>query len=506
MDRRKFLALVSSGVAVGAPMPSFALSSHEDEATGALKPAMGRRPNVIFLICDDLGYGDPGCYGSQLPTPNLDQMAARGLRFTHFNAGHPICSASRAAVLTGRYGHRSNTTGAFGPFSPKATVQGTSLDETLLSQLFHAKGYRTKAIGKWHLGQEPEYLPTSRGFDSFFGVPYSDDMNPLPLMRDKTILEQNTDRDLLTPRYTEEAVKYIDEQDSGPGREHPFFLYLGFSYPHDPARASQRFRGKTGFGDFGDSVAEIDSSVGEIVRALKRKGLAEDTLICFTSDHGPWYQGSPGLLRGRKASTFEGGFRVPFLAMWPGTIAPGKVVDTWCSNLDVLPTMASLCGLGLPEKPLDGIDISKVLLDPDKGKLERKPILYFSAMGNGGLDVHCIRKDSWKLRVAQGIKGEIYINDRTTGARGSAWLQHPELYDLSRDPAESYDVAKFHPELVKELLNELETQMPSFPPHVVEAYAKLKQNKGDISTPPGASPRPFGEPVPEWAWEPDNLR
>jgi arylsulfatase A len=499
MDRRKFIALVSSGVAA-VPVASFALPSHEGAAT-ATTGVPKRRPNVIFMICDDLGYGDAGCYGSKLPTPNLDRMAAHGLRFTHFNAGHPICSASRSAVMTGRYGHRTGTTGAFGPYTTGAKAEGTALDETFLSNLFHDGGYKTKAIGKWHLGQTKEYLPTSRGFDSFYGVPYSDDMNPLPLMRDTAILEENTDRDLLTPRYTEEAVKFIGEQE----REHPFFLYLGFSYPHDPARASERFRGKTGLGDYGDAVAEIDWSVGEIVRAVEEKGLSGDTLICFTSDHGPWYQGSPGLLRGRKASTFEGGFRVPFLAMWPGVIAQGKVVETWCSNLDVLPTMASLCELKLPEKPLDGVDVSKVLLGHE-GEVERKPLIYFSAMGNDGNDVHCIRKESWKLRVAQGIKGEIYTNDRTTSARNSAWLQRPELYDLSRDPAESYDVAKFHPEMVAELMAELEAQMTSFPAHVGEAYTKLKQDVGDITTPPGASPRPFGAPVPPWAWEPEDMR
>src|SRR6185437_2740772 len=196
MDRRKFIALVSSGVAA-APVASLALPAGEG-AAGVKTGAPKRRPNVIFLICDDLGYGDPGCYGSQLPTPNLDRMAAHGLRFTHFNSGHPICSASRSAVMTGRYGQRTGTTGAFGPYTPGAAAEGTALDETFLSNLFHDGGYRTKAIGKWHLGEAKEYLPTSRGFDSFYGVPYSDDMNPLPLMRDTTILEQNTDRDLLT--------------------------------------------------------------------------------------------------------------------------------------------------------------------------------------------------------------------------------------------------------------------------------------------------------------------
>jgi arylsulfatase len=496
LDRRTFVKSLSASFAV----PTVTAALPTLGSAEALGPEPGKRqhsPNVIFMICDDLGYGDLGCYGSNLATPNLDAMASQGARFTRYNSAHPICSASRAALLTGRYGLRSGTTGAFGPHSPT----GTSLNETLLSNLFHAAGYKTKAIGKWHLGDAPEYLPTNRGFDSYYGVPYSDDMKPLPLIRDTTILEQDTNRELLTPRYTEEALKYIDQNGSN-----PFFMYLAFSYPHDPARASQRFRGKTEFGDFGDSVAEIDWSVGEILGAVERKGLASDTLVCFTSDHGSWYQGNPGALRGRKASTFEGGFRVPFLAKWPGTIAPGKVVEEWYSSLDILPTLSTLCGLKLPEKPLDGVDISTVFGGREKKPIEQRPRLYFSPMGNRGLDLHCIRKQNWKLRVAQGTEGEIYLNDRTTGAKASAWLQHPELYNLARDPAESYDVAKSHPEIVAELSQEMATLMSSFPPQVVEAYTELQGKKGDISTPPGASPRPFGAPLSESSWEPEDRR
>lgn len=332
MNRRKFISLMSTGVAARNAVSALASPLRKNSVAG--EPATDtrqRQPNMIYMICDDLGYGDLGCYGSRLPTPNLDAMAAEGMRLTHYNSAHPICSASRAALLTGRYGHRSDTTGAFGPHSPA----GTSLDETLLSDLFRAAGYSTKAIGKWHLGDKPEYLPTNRGFDSYYGVPYSADMYPLPLIQDATILEQDTDRTLLTPRYTEEAVKYIEERD-----HRPFFLYLAFSYPHDPAR----FRGKTRFGKYGDAVAEIDWSAGEILRAVERKGLARNTLICFSSDHGPWYQGNPGLLRGRKASSFEGGFRVPFLAKWQGTIAPGQVVEQWCSSLDILPSWSVCAG------------------------------------------------------------------------------------------------------------------------------------------------------------------
>jgi arylsulfatase A len=503
MDRRNFIALLSStGVAAVhglSPIDAKAASLNAPAVSETRMSSEQGRPNVVFIICDDLGYGDLRCYGSNLPTPHIDAMAAEGTRFVHYNSAHPICSASRAALLTGRYGQRSNTAGAFGP---PFTSAGTSLDETFLSNLFQKNGYKTKAIGKWHLGMDPGYMPTDRGFDSFYGVPWSDDMNPLPLYRDKEILEQNTDRTLLTPRYTAEAVRYIEEQE--PGKD-PFFLYFAHSYPHDPARASKRFQGKTGFGEYGDSVAEIDWSVGEVLSALHRKGLASNTIVCFTSDHGPWYQGSPGLLRGRKATAFEGGVRVPFIIRWPGVVPAGKTEARWCSALDILPTLAARCGLGLPEKSLDGIDVSSIWTG--HGVLpERKPILYFFAMGDSGKDIHCIRKDHWKLRVAQGIKGEIYINDRTYGARGSAWLERPELYNLEQDPTESYDVAKYHPQLVAELSRSLEEQMPSFPAHVVECYEQLKQNKGDISTPPGASPRPYKAPNPSSSWEPEDRR
>lgn len=512
MDRRKFVTLLSSSVVAGKAASALGAERTPQPRTssGPLNvEALHGRPNVIFFICDDLGYGDLGCYGSKLPTPNIDRLKAEGTHFTRMNAGHPICSASRAAVLTGRYGTRSGTTGAFGPHSK----QGTALDETLLSNLFHDKGYKTKAVGKWHLGELPQYLPTSRGFDSFYGVPYSVDMNPLPLMRDLEVLEKNTDRRLLTPRYTAEALRYIDEIG-----DKPYFMYLAYSYPHDPARASERFSGKTQFGDAGDAIAEIDWSVGEVLRAVERKGQTSNTLVCFTSDHGPWYQGCPGALRGRKASTFEGGFRVPFIARWPGRIAAGASVDDWCSNLDFLPTLAAICGLDHPAKPLDGINISSSLTGG--GHLpERKPILYFSPMGNDGNDVHCIRKGDWKLRVAQATGGrgwgldgknasggEIYINDRTTAARNSAWLARPELYNLARDPAESYNVAKLEPGIVAELTASLEVQMPSFPAKVKAAYNSLRQRVGDISTPPAAAPRPPNQKNPAWSWEPLDRR
>lgn len=486
LDRRDFVkSLVAS---VAAPAVAGAVAEGQErkpanEHIAAITHPQRKqqKPNVVLMICDDLGYGDPHCYGSHLPTPNLDGIAEHGQRYVHYNSAHPICSASRAALLTGRYGLRMNTTGAFGPNEKK----GTSLDETLMSNLFKESGYKTHAIGKWHLGNSGAYLPTERGFDSFFGVPYSIDMNPLPLLRDETVLEENTDRTTLTPRYTEDAVKYIEETAGD-----PFFLYMAFSYPHDPPMGSPRFKDKSGFGNQGDAIAEIDWSVGEVLKALERKGITQETLVIFTSDHGPWYQGSPGLLRGRKASSFEGGTRVPFLVKWPGTLEAGKVREEWISQLDVLPTLAAICGLRLPEKPLDGVNVESVLLGHGPMPERKKALLYFCAMGNGGLDLHCIRKGQWKLRVAQGTEGEIYINDRSTGAKSSAWLPFPELYNIEQDMAESYDVAHLHPEIVQELMASLEEQMASFPPNVVEEFEKLKANKGDITTPTGASPRP----------------
>jgi arylsulfatase len=481
-------AIYASGAEASAPQgAAYPLSSDQRHVAPP--------KNVVLMICDDLGYGDLGCYGSDLKTPNLDKLAQEGVRFTQYNSAHPICSASRAALLTGRYAQRSHTVGAYFPHAKS----GMSLEEVTLANLFHNHGHRTKAIGKWHLGDAPEYLPTSRGFDSYFGVPYSDDMQPLPLIRDTTILEAHTDRDTLTYRYTQEALSFLDNSSKD-----PFFLYLAYSYPHDPARASASFRGKFGFGDYGDAVQEIDWSVGEITHALEEKGLLQDTLLLFTSDHGPWYQGSAANLRGRKMSTFEGGFRVPLIAHWPSGLRPGHVSHAWASSLDVLPTLVSLCGLAPSPNPLDGIDISALLFG-QQSELPRKALLYFTPLSHDGADLHCARKGDWKLRVAQ-LDGEMYIGDRTSG-HTSYWLQHPELYNLASGPGESYDVAKQHPEIVEEILADANAQMQTMPDDVRQSYAELQQNLARITTPPAAAPRPNSNaPLQPWAWEPEDRR
>ncbi len=494
MDRRTFVKTVAGTLA--APTVC-SMSAQTSEARPGASGAKKRPPNVIIMICDDLGSGDLHCYGSSLKTPNLDRMAAEGARFTRFNTAHPICSASRAALLTGRYASRSHLAGAYGPSSP----DGMDLDEKTLADVLKPSGYKSMCIGKWHLGYPKQYLPTSRGFDSFFGVPWSVDMNPFPILRDTEVIEEFPDRHMLTPRYTEEAVEFID---SSAGV--PFFLYLAYSYPHDPPRSSPRFRGHSGLGHQGDAIEEIDWSAGEIQKAVHRNGLDNDTLVIFTSDHGPWFQGCPGPRRGRKATTFEGGTRIPFIARWNGTIPAGQVIDEWGSNLDVVPTVASFCGAKTPTNPLDGMVLSK-LLTAESEHVDRGTILYFAVSRDQEI-LECARKGNWKLRIAQG-NGEIYINDWLGGSclpKKHLLLPRPELYNLELDPAESYDAAVDHPDMVAEIQKDIEALIPTFPENVQQAYAELNANPGSPMTPPGAATRPGNLLAPKWIWIPESRR
>src|SRR5579872_331622 len=317
-----------------------------------LRAASAPPPNVVMILCDDLGYGDLGCYGSRIATPNLDHLASEGVRFTNFNSADPVCSPSRSALLTGRYPTRVGVPRVLFPTDP----EGMNLDETTMADMLKARSYRTMCIGKWHLGRPERYLPTSRGFDEYFGIPYSNDMNPRVLMHNTEVIEQEADLSTLTPRYTEQAIRFLREN-----RGSPMFLFLPQTYPHIPLGASERFRGKSPEGLYGDVVQEIDWSVGEIRRAIKDSGLEQNTLVIFTSDNGPWYQGSAGKLRGRKNTTYEGGVREPFIAAWPGKIPASRVCDGLASMLDMFPTIVRQCGAELPAKPLDGIDIWPML-------------------------------------------------------------------------------------------------------------------------------------------------
>ena len=455
ITRRSFLA--SSGAAL----------------TTRLSGAPTTTPNIVFILCDDLGYGDLGCYGSKIRTPNLDRMAAEGIRFTNFCSADPVCSPSRAALMTGRYPTRVGVPRVLSPDDQ----DGLNLDETTMADMLKARNYKTMCIGKWHLGRPVQFLPTSRGFDEYFGIPYSNDMTPRVLMHDTTVIEQTAVLETLTPRYTAQATRFISQN-----RGSPFFLYLPHTYPHIPLAASARFRGKSPEGLYGDVVEEIDWSVGQVLQALQQNGVDENTLVMFSSDNGPWYQGSPGKLRGRKNTTYEGGIREPFIARWPGKIPRGRICDGLASMMDVFPTVARLCGGAFPSKPLDGIDIWP-LLAGEKESIEREVLLYFNQW-----DLQCARWMNWKLHIAR--HNTAAYAPAPPGGRHNFTLARPELYNLAGDPDESYDVAVENPRVVAEIQHRIEVLLKSFPEPVKKAWAESQARKSDPDLPAGAYPRP----------------
>ncbi|MBY0376005.1 MAG: sulfatase [Bryobacteraceae bacterium] len=457
MHRRSFLGAAAAASSLAAR-----------PAGAAANPA---KPNIILIYCDDLGYGDLGCYGSKLRTPNLDRMAAEGARFTHFYSANPVCSPSRAALMTGRYPTR---VGVQRVFFPQDKV-GLAADERTMANVLKEAGYRTMCVGKWHLGHLPEFLPTSRGFDHYFGIPYSNDMTPAVVMRDREVAEKAANMGTITAQYTSEAVKFIEG-----GKDQPFFLYFPHTMPHIPLGAGEQFRGKSPHGLYGDVIEEIDWSVGEILSALKKQGLDRNTLVMFSSDNGPWYQGSPGKLRGRKGVTYEGGVRVPFLARFPGRIPKGMVSDAIGSTMDLLPTLAGLTGAKLPEKPLDGKDIWPLLSGKQKSH-DREVLLYFD-----NWELQCARLGRWKLHVAR-YSSFIY-GPAPVGGRQNLALRPPELYNLVEDPDESFDVSGKHPEIVKDIQARIEKLLPGFPAEVRNAWAET-QKRETMPAEPGRLPR-----------------
>ena len=460
MDRRKFLATAGASLAAsslkGIPHRNADAAIKSNAHPTSKRP---HQPNVIVIICDDLGYGDIGCYGSKLSTPNIDRLATNGVRFTNHCTPISLCSASRAALMTGQYPTRVGVIGAFGPLSEG----GMALDATTVANVLQNTGYKTMAIGKWHLGDLKEYMPTSRGFQEYYGVPYSVDMDPLPLLHNTQILEPEADRDLLTQQYTKQAVEFIQKSKDG-----PFFLYMAHSFPHIPLHASKKFRGKSPLGLYGDVVQEIDWSVGEVVRTLKQNGIEEKTLVFFTSDHGPWFQGSTGNLRGRKAMTYEGGVRIPMIASMPGTLPRDRTTNALASHMDMLPTLAGLCGGTLPQEPLDGSDIW-TLLSCEQQAVERKALLSFS-----GWNIQCARWKQWKLHIAR-ENTPPWVPKPEQG-RVNYFLRNPELYNVLEDPKESYDTASEYPEIVATIQKNIEEQLATLPDVVKRAYSKTKQN------------------------------
>ena len=437
------------------------------QASGAQAP---KPPNIVLILCDDLGYGDLGSYGSTIPTPNIDRLASEGMRFTSALSANPVCSPSRAALLTGRYPTR---VGVPRVLFPEDTT-GLALDETTLAETLRARGYRTKCIGKWHLGTGAKYLPTARGFDEYFGIPYSNDMSPAVLMRNTAVIEKEADQTQLVPEYTREAVEFIRS-----AKGTPFFLYLPHTYPHIPLHASSRFLGKSAQGLYGDVVQELDWSTGEILKTLAETGLDSNTIVLFSSDNGPWYLGSPGRLRGRKGSTYDGGIRIPLLARWPGQIPADRVSNATISLMDLFPTLAKLAGAPLPAKPLDGVD-AWPLLSGSATSLNRELLLHFD-----NWDIQAARLGPWKLHVAR--HNSEAFQTPPDGGRVNLALK-PELYNLDLDPDESYDLADRHPEIVKEMSARIERLLPGFPPQVRAAWAATLA-RPSLHPTPGSRPR-----------------
>ena len=456
----------------------------------------GRPPNIVLILADDLGWGDLGVQGSRvLQTPNVDALAHEGIRLTDFYASAPVCTPSRAGLLTGRYPVRTGlatvlsaandtflratmrrlaigagklgTTDMIGGVS---AVPGLPSSEITIAEALQLRGYRTLAVGKWHLGdftRDPRHHPQRHGFDHFFGYNVANDDFPVALWRDERqlVADVGTHQSEHTREFTEEAVRYIREW-----RNTPFFIYLAHKDPHQPFFPSAPFVGQSAGGPYGDAVSEFDWSVGEVMRALRETGLANDTLVIVTSDNGPWYEGSPGGLRGRKGQTYEGGFRVPFVAAWPDRIPPGTVSTVPAMNIDLFPTVLGIAGLSPPsDRIVDGADILPVLEGrPVDASITERPLYFFHEY-----DVEAIRVGRWKYIARNShytwpvpIDKNDTLSGRSANSRDylpadggepvptlGTW---PLLYDLERDPEESYNVARRHPDLCRRLDEDLE--------------------------------------------------
>lgn len=398
------------------------------------------RPNVIVINCDDLGYGDLGCYGStKNATPHLDRLAAEGLALDDFYVASCVCSPSRGAMMTGCYPPRIG----FGDFAGRAVLfpgdaQGLHADEQTLPQMLKDAGYATKMVGKWHCGDQPEFLPTERGFDSYYGLPYSNDMSrnpkrpndpPLPLLRDGEVIEQQPDQRSLTSRYTEECVRFIRE-DRG---EQPFFLYLAHMYVHVPLMVPEQFMRASRNGAYGGAVEHIDWTMGVLMHELRQQGLDENTLVIFTSDNGSRARdegGSNAPCRGTKASLWDGGIRVPCIMRWPESIAAGQRSSSIASSIDLLPTLAAVCGGELAGKPIDGVDIQALFADSQA--TPREAFYYYWRN-----ELTAVRKGPWKL----------FLNHGNTAVQDYG----PALYNLAEDVGETDDRKADHPAVVAEL-------------------------------------------------------
>lgn len=439
-------------------------------ASGNQAAAKEPLPNIVVIFNDDEGYGDVGCFGATgFETPNLDQMVSQGMRFTSFYSGSAVCSPSRAALLTGCYPPRVGITKVLFPFDRI----GMNQEETTIAEMLKQKSYVTAIVGKWHLGHLQEFLPLQHGFDEYLGLPYSNDMwpvhyngkpvssenflkewkltcLPLPLIDGNEKIEEIStldDQNMLTTRYTERAVDFIKRN-----QKVPFFLYVPHTMAHVPLGVSDKFKGKSEQGMYGDVMMEIDWSVGEILGTLKECGIEDNTLVIFTTDNGPWlnygnHGGSAGGLREGKGTPFEGGFRVPCIMKWPEVIPSGTICNQITGSIDILPTIAAIVGTGLPEKKIDGVSVLP-LLEGDFENILRNEYYYYS-----GKSLNAVRRGNWKLvfpHTQNTNVGSVVGKDGWPGKMVTNEFEGG-LYNIRRDPGERYDMSEVQPEIVKEL-------------------------------------------------------
>ena len=418
-----------------------------------------QNPNFVIIFTDDQGYHDVGVFGAtDIETPHLDRMAAEGIRFTDFYVGQPVCSASRAALLTGCY---PNRVGILGALNPSSTI-GINEKEMTIAEALKTSGYATAIYGKWHLGHQPPFLPLRHGFDEYFGLPYSNDMWPhhpttpfpdLPLIEGSETVQKNPDQSKLTTWYTERAVRFIEKN-----IDRPFFLYVAHNMPHVPLFVSDKYKGKSRRGLYGDVIMEIDWSVGQILGTLKRCGLDERTLVIFTSDNGPWllygdHAGSALPLREGKMTTFEGGFREPCIMRWTGRIPAGSVCREIVMSMDLFPTLLRLAGGKVPrDRIIDGKDIWPLMTAQPGAKTPHQAVFYY-----WGEELQGVRSGKWKLHVPHSFK-----HPEPAGAGGIPGTEVTrqtslELFDLENDISETTNVADKHPEVVRRLEGYLES-------------------------------------------------
>lgn len=433
--------------------------------------AAASMPNIVIIFMDDMGYADVGCFGAQgYQTPNIDKLAAEGRKFTNFHVAQPVCSASRTALLTGCYPNRLGMHGALGP----SAKHGINADEMTIAELVKQKDYATAAVGKWHLGSLPQFLPVKHGFDEYYGIPYSNDMWPyhpqakkgsypkLPMVENDHVVDEEItpeDQTHLTTDYTTRGVKFIEKN-----KDKPFFLYLAHSMVHVPLFVSEKFKGKSGKGLFGDVMMEVDWSVGQIMDTLRKNGLEENTWVIFTSDNGPWlsygdHAGSAGPLREGKGTCWEGGTRVTGIMKWPAKIPAGTTTDSMMMTIDILPTIAHVIDAKLPSHPIDGLNCWPIVSGESGAKNPHEFYAFYYEQNQ--LQAVTSGDGRWKLQLPHKYRSMVGVTEKAQNGipvlYKQATIDQPELYDLYTDISEAKNVAAEHPEEVAKLQKHAQT-------------------------------------------------